>query len=67
MNDVPAWTTHVAAPAAGIMVTETIDYGIPDRLEVFEQESFCRIDPNGDNDQIAAVKFAQRKVFDLLD
>ena len=67
MNDIPAWTAHVAAPLSRIVVAEPVDYGIPYWPEVFEQESFCRIDPNRDNYQITAVKFAQGEVVDLFD
>lgn len=57
----------MAAPLARIMVAEPVDYGIPYWPEMFEEESLCGIDPNRDNYQITALKFAQSEIVDLPD
>ena len=56
MNDVPTRPAHITSSATGVVITETIDYRIPNGPVMVEQESLRKSDPNRYNDEKSALE-----------
>ena len=67
MNYIPTGPSHVSTAAAGIVVTESVDYRIPHWLEMVEQESLCKSDPYRDNHEKTTRELAQVEIAGLFD
>jgi hypothetical protein len=49
------------------VVAKAINYGVPNGLEMVDQEPLRQRNPDRDNDQVTALKFTKLKILRLLD
>ena len=62
MHDVPPRAAHFRPPPARIVITEAINNGVPNRLEVPEQKLFGQADPYWHYDETPVSKIRKTEI-----
>ena len=64
MEGVPAGSGSFVAARAGVVVSEAVDYGIPERTVSLDEERFAKGNPDVINGEVTAIKVFEGEILD---